>query len=515
MTTPQPLLAVTEALGISRQELVAMERAALIHHKFDAVSTASLTVELLRHATEEYGDAFTLKFLTGDLVEIEITPSTSSGTISSFLASQTDRYDVVLRLEKGLLLPDAARQQGASKIVYLFTDAFADALERGISSFEQEVWSDATKPLDIHLCDSTTTLVGPWLRVLGPIDAPSPPTPTRQKPEDMSRMRAQKTRFISWEEPWTQSLTPFHLKVTGKTDNPRLLSLLHGQFITLAILYLCDRTRASAEPVDGAVAEFRGAAHVATVPIRQGQSVSASQEEIEGVTGVLQWVYAVDSSTSTEWTSDRLPFVQTRLAQILEGRPDDAKLKGFVGSAQYLLQGLQWEWKAFVEGRISSYLQSRKELETTVGETVVSFRERTTDLVKGLSDAALAAVAVLVGTFLASTFKDPFNADLFRIGMIVYAVYVLVFPGLLSTGAGILRFRSAKGDFDARLSSFKRMLGDETDEIVGQRVAKASRDYWIAVVLVGILYLVGATAALAAADRIPELVRQAETTTAK
>lgn len=125
---------------------------------------------------------------------------------------------------------------------------------------------------------------------------------------------------------------------------------------------------------------------------------------------------------------------------------------------------------------------------------------------KDLSESILAAVAVLVGTFIAATFDQPFNEDLFRIGMFAYAGYVLIFPGLLGVISSAGRFRSARADFDHRMTSYRRLLGDEADAAVGRRVQQARNAYVMWVVTVSVLYVAVVVAAIIAADRIPGMV---------
>jgi hypothetical protein len=66
-------------------------------------------------------------------------------------------------------------------------------------------------------------------------------------------------------------------------------------------------------------------------------------------------------------------------------------------------------------------MRRRAQVETMVSETVVAFADRTAALTKSLTDTILAAVAVLIGSFIAAAFATPFNATLFRIGVLTQA----------------------------------------------------------------------------------------------
>ena len=55
-----------------------------------------------------------------------------------------------------------------------------------------------------------------------------------------------------------------------------------------------------------------------------------------------------------------------------------------------------------------------KELEETVEDTTKDYNDQVHSLTKTAIDNVLAAVAVIVGSFLAAMFKSPFQEDAFR-----------------------------------------------------------------------------------------------------
>ncbi len=111
---------------------------------------------------------------------------------------------------------------------------------------------------------------------------------------------------------------------------------------------------------------------------------------------VVDWCYQRHGAQGQpDWVSDRLPFVQTRVAQALEPYHADERLAVFTRAMPYLLEGIEWHWKAFIEGKVSEYLDRVQQVETTVSDTVAAFADRTAALAKGLTETMLAAVAAL------------------------------------------------------------------------------------------------------------------------
>jgi hypothetical protein len=119
----------------------------------------------------------------------------------------------------------------------------------------------------------------------------------------------------------------------------------------------------------------------------------------------------------------------------------------------------------------------------------------------------LAAVAILIGSFIAAAFSTPFNAALFRVGVLTYAAYVVLFPGAVGLLASASNFRGARSEFDTRIKRFNEMLFPEkVNDIVGSRVADAQSRYHRWLGLVAAAYVAVAIAAGVAAAMIPHLV---------
>ncbi len=172
-----------------------------------------------------------------------------------------------------------------------------------------------------------------------------------------------------------------------------------------------------------------------------------------------------------------------------------------------LFDGIKWQWKAFIQGKVRDYLDREQQVEAVVSDAVGAFADRTAELVKALSETILAAVAVLVGSFAAAAFSTPFNATVFRIGVLTYAAYAVLFPGVIGLLASVDNLRSARREFEARSRSFNETLyPDKVTDIVGSRVAAAQSRYYRWFCFIAFVYLAVAIAATVAAAVVPDFV---------
>ena len=123
-----------------------------------------------------------------------------------------------------------------------------------------------------------------------------------------------------------------------------------------------------------------------------------------------------------------------------------------------------------------------------------------------LTQTILAAVAVLIASFIAAAFHSPFNTALFRIGVLTYAIYVVLFPGAVGLISSASSLRRARCEFDTRIGRFRQTLYTEkVTEIVGTRVCAAQRYYYRWLGFVVVVYIVVAIAAGIAAAEVPHL----------
>lgn len=465
----------------------------------------------------EYGNSARIELRTGDLTEIILDEGVADEEVSAFASRATSGgpYDAVVTVAKTQL---AQRLVGPTpqRVVrlFLFAGALRRALSRGITRFEAEVWPEAPAPLVIAVADTDVELTGPYFAILGGTFLPAVTAAAAVPVADpgFSPISAARDRQVGWDTQWVRGLTPWHFELSGSCADEQLQGLLRAQLVKLVVLFTCDRARAQPTPVPPMTvrAEYRGREHLAVIPIDERLPIDTTDAETTAVLRAVDWCYRrAGIGTEPDWVSDRLPFVQTRIAQTLEPHPEQDRLTAFVRAMPYLLEGIEWQWKAFIEGKVGEYLTQVEQVESVVADTATSFADRSAALAKALTDTILAAVAVLIGSFIAAAFKDPFNGTLFRISVRTYAVYVVLFPGLLGLLASHHSLQVARSGFDARVARFKETLyTGKVEEIVGQRVIEAQATFYRWLRSVAAIYLVVAVAAWVAADVFPDQVRR-------
>jgi hypothetical protein len=514
-----PLASFLAALGLRPEATETAERLN-ISATIDGQTVKDLDYSVVEELQDCYGETVTAELTLENLPELEI----GSGlTAQVFLEKKVNfvsgsPYELRLRIDKQALLSKTLGPvAGRGSIYYFFATSIESLLARGLDEMEKAIWADAIEPRRLLVGDTDLWRSGPAFQIVGGIHLMSGLSTLSPLPEQVrsstERMRSDREEQISWDHQWVQRLTPLQLQLDGEPGGSRLEELLSARYIQLCLLYTCDRARRRPDASGGwdIQAEYQGGQVTVRVPLPEARPIGTpiTATAARGFAGLIDWCYRLrDEGTTRDWTPDRLQFTQVRIAQVLEPVRETDRLVALVRQVNDILVALDDQWRAFIDDRFTQYLDKERQLESVVNEVVGTFGLKTTDLAKGLSDTLLAAVAVLIGSAIAAAFNKPFNAALFRVGVLAYAGYVLIFPGLYGLGSQVGQFLEIAKSFDHERRRFDTLLSPEkTRQIVEDRVTRAKRRYWRWFYFTVLGYAIAIGLAIAAAMIVPSIVK--------
>ena len=513
-----PLASFLSALGLPAE---ASEEAAWlsISAKIDGQAVKDLDYSVVEQLVDCYGESLTADLLLRDLPELEIgpgmTPQAFGQKQANFVGSNS--YELQLRIDKPVLLDQVLGAEAArGSVHYFFATSVEGLFAQGLDELEKTIWGDKTEARRLLVGDIDLQRSGPAFQIVGGANITLPFGALPPLPEAVSasieRIRADREEQISWDHQWVQRLTPVQLQLDGHPGDSHLEQLFAAAYVLLCLLYTCDRARRRPSASRGweAQPEYRGGQVMVLVPVREAQPIGTplTGAITHGFADLVDWCYRLrDEGAASDWAADRLQFTQVRIAQVLEPVPETARLVTLVGQITDVAAALDDQWRAFIEDRFGQYLDKERQLEGVVNDVVIAFAEKTTALAKSLSDTLLAAVAALIGSAIAAAFKAPFNAALFRVGVLTYAGYVLIFPGLYGLGSQVGQFLEISRNFEHERKRFNTLLGTEkTDKIIDNRVTRAKKRYWrwFGFTLAG--YAIAIAGAIVAAIVVPTIV---------
>lgn len=525
LVIPEPTLLASAAqtLGIQFDELVLSEGSdelfistddgVLTGADFTGLGDPARSADLVRLG-EQLGGVGYIAIKVGELVESGIgdLPHPPQWSLQDFVhrlpAQHDSHFRVEIRVSKAAILERMARRRDeVSRRLFLFGAALSRLLDSGLAATEV-LWQGPDRYAIVALGDVDIDADGPLLRVVGGRHVNDEALMHTFDAIEVERMRRRRDEWVAWDKPWTDFLTPLHFQLRFRDGIDSEVGIrLTTQPTKCGVLFTCDRARRSRIDANLIRADYRGASHAATVAIHETGPIEAlSQEQVDGLCGLIEWVYRPPAEPGgRDWFQDRLQFAQILVARNLElFQTDEERLNAFVRNTSGLAPSLEQQWITFTEGKINDYVTTVVELEREVGDVQHEYVERSGAVVKSLGDTMLAAVAVLVGSFIGAAFEDPFNAALFRIGVGVYAGYVVVFPAAFGLTNHWIRFDTVRAHFHDRVATFRLLLGQPAvTAALGSRPGKAERRFKVTFGFVVAAYVAAVALATMAVIQVP------------
>ena len=510
----EPLLTFGEALGISLDVWVEREELEQITYTKSNLSqkqTKKITLDMITALRDAYGEALTCRFRLGDLSVLDIDLGTDNQSLEKFHDSikNSPTIDFEFTLNKTLLVENwLGSVPGYRMFIYLFPNALEKFLVSDLSRLESSLWgleSEIAHKVVLLVPDREIWLDGLYLAVFGGEQIEHWREVVSKPPLNDDKLRniydiCQNN--LKWQVPWLKYLTPLHLKVDGKKshDDPITKALLIHQ-VNSIILYTADRTVGdNNKPI---LSTYAGANHSVELKLKNPED-HIEEDVLAGVSylmEMLEWIYHPKCS------GDRLPLVQIGIAQALHAASPFNRYQLLLLNAPNIFDGLKWHWKAFIEGKVNSYVSQIQVLEDYVADTVQAFAGQITNMIKSLSDTMLAAVAVLISSFIAALFRDQFDSSIFAIGMGVYALYVAIFPLCYNMTHQWEQYQALCDNFKERKIRFEqRLYPDKVSEIVGEQIIDSQRRFkwWFYSTIVA--YIIVISLAIAAVLLVPEFI---------
>jgi len=515
LTNPaNPLLTFGEALGIALdvwENNESLNQIEYTDYNFSQLMAKKLTIDLITSLRDAYGDALTCSFRLGDLPVLDINLDTDAKSLEGFRDTIRDSPTIVFKfiLNKKQLIENWLWVEPDYRVFfYLFPNALENFFNSNLSQLESLLWGselETVHKIVLLVPDREIWLEGSYLSVLGGEQIEHWREVISKSPHNDDEIRNMYTicqNNLKWQVPWVKHLTPLHLKVNGKNSHYDSIAkklLVHQ--VNSIILYTADRTVGDGNKPS--LSTYAGTNQSVGLILKNLED-PIEEKVLAGVSALmemLEWTY------NSKWSGDRLPLVQISVAQALHAASPLDRYNLLLHNAPNIFDGLKWHWKAFIGGKVDSYVSQIQALEDYVADTVQAFADQITNIIKSLSDTMLAAVGVLIGSFIAALFRDKFDQNIFAIGMVVYALYVLIFPLCYNMKHQWEQFQTLCDNFNMRKIRFEeRLYPKKVNIIVGKQIVDSQRRFkwWFYATLVA--YIIVIILALVAALLVPELI---------
>ena len=513
----QPLIAFSQALGDALPHWDEREERYYIRYESEAIGSdllRNLEFEHVQSLARSYGNALSCRFLIGDEVVLDQNSFLGEHAFEQFrkelLHQPSLGFDFLLDKRKLLQEILGDPPDHLQYHLYFFGNALNRLFQKSeLSDLEKQLWEERKKKAVIFVLDTNVSLSGALLEITGGENLSDWQAEKKVSDVPLATSFAQSVythakRLLRWQRSLLQYLTPDYLFLEGESENRELILAINAHLVNSVLLYTANRT---VERSGEFISTYDGTRDSVAVPFAQATDLRLiDKSNIEALYHIYHWAYEDERRVA-----ERLFFVQSIAVQTLKAAQEKDRCRLLVHNAPAIYSDLQWHWKGFIENIVEQYTEQVRQLEDYVSETIQAFAAQISEMAKTLTDTMLAAVAVLIGSFIAALFSSDFNAAVFRIGMWTYAGYVFFFSLLYNMASQWSRFQAVVGDFGERQQRFENYLGREkVKQLATEGIEKSKNSFlkwfWLTVVLYFCLAILGLFAGL----YVPEAIQNQE-----
>jgi hypothetical protein len=488
-----PLLTLSAALGEAApnwadgEELNQLRRLISI----DREIAINLQLEHLLPLVQLYGEALFCRFLVGERIVLDVNQNINQEALTAFhdAIGDAQQIDLDIRIEKSRLAADwfnnlfSACQFSNRLFLYMFPERLGSFIGNcNLTQLEERLWNGhLSERIVLFIPNQEICILGPYILVIGGEFLKHPPASILNNQmkgeEELARVYGECQETLKWQKPWIGNLTPWHLYTESlNSEITAIGNSLRVHFCNLFLLYTADRTTEKNNQSGEKTLFSSYTTSQQTVDVGYDKASpwdigSIPNDNFNALLHIFEWSY------HAQWkANDRLPLVQIGIVEALKGTANPSRFKLLLENSPTIFENITWHWKAFIEGKIDAYADQIQNLEEQVGKTVTAYSEQISAIIASLTETLLAAIAVVLGSFIASLFQDKFNPTVFKIGVIIYAIYVFFFPLLYNMIHRYGTIKTIEMEFETQKGWIKKRLPpDRVQTIVDESQIKHNK----------------------------------------
>ncbi len=509
MRVPEALLNFGKKVGLEARAV--MEAESIQAYKLTANLEAGILARLseadLGTLQSDIGDALTLTIGLPDVPPLlSIYKGVANSSIPQSLGQIAKRpSDFELRLtldidKPALLKRSKLTAEHCHCLYYLFLENLTVLLQSSLLTLDTALFANSTVPTIVVVSDAEIYHSGPLLIIIGEKNTPetyAPPTVLDPGvARRIVRYHAVAADNLSWIGFRFEHLTPLHFTCRRLTGGDGVLDpILCTNLLHLCLLYTANRSSYDDSTFR---ASFSSPDQTITLTLA---SLGLPDETRDVLGRFALWPQATDDA-------DRLTIFQNTAARELSGTAPENCYSALVQQLPHLLEQARWHHRVFVNGQIDKHFEQVRTVSSYVSDTAKNMSEAVDGVAKNLTDALLATVGVIVLTLLASLIKNETTGALFRVGMQVYAGYLLAFQGFYRMGSIWHSYILLSKETRAELITFERVLGRPRVQAISAPLVTRNRQFLIWFWLTAFIYVAVTIAILALATGLPGYLAQ-------
>lgn len=487
MSQADDLCQFCDSLGIDRALIKQAESLPRYHllATVPASDVRSLSLESLRSLCESFLAALNLSIgLPGGPQVLEI----EGGELPSHAAVALNRVkdisgsvEIDLTLDKqALLMQHDLAGEAYTALLYIFEENLRTALDAGLPEVDEHICHHRHKRTIILLLEGDAYYRGELLVIATPAYL-SEIVESKQSIDPSLRSRVDRYHQVALDElNWVgfqfAHLTPLHFLCTERNEAAdRLSSIIRRHLLRTTVLYTATR---SVRKGGRFVADYASPEQTVSLALTDD---SVPEDKSASLVRFALWPY-------TSAKTDRLTILQSVVARELQTPSSEQNYQVFIQCIGHILHQARWNHRVYITGEIDRHFEQVQKAADYVSAVAGDISAAIDNITKGLTEALLATIGVIITSFIAALVEEDLSVFLFELGMRIYAVYVVV--QLLYRMSGILYSHQVLNkNAREQLQAYEDVLGQDKVADILSPVKRRNLQFYIWFVVTVVLYV--------------------------
>jgi hypothetical protein len=355
---------------------------------------------------------------------LQIVEGNPNGSLSDSVArinsqSNAAELNVEISINKNKLLEIIGGVTVAQAKYYLFKENLLQIINKPLLQLDALLFASQSTPRLIIISEDCPAFDGDLLNIVTETNYPafnqSKLLLNADKLARLERFYGDSLSKPSWMGFDFTNLTPLHFfgKWQG-TDSENLAKITNAQLQKLCVLFTANRCNLTAENSFQAI--YANSDRVVYLELSDSATVKSDKTLKE----IVEWI-------SEGNHKDKLTVFQNVTARLLNNSTPAKNYESLADSLPKIFEEAEWNYKLFVDGKITKHFEEVQKFSSSVADTAKKVAENIDTVNKGITDALLATIGVLIATVLAALVKNEATSEIFSISFTAYAIYLLVY----------------------------------------------------------------------------------------
>jgi hypothetical protein len=429
-----------------------------LHGTVDSSIACDVPVESYEAIANAFGSSLNLTLGLGEEVAILSVRDNDFGN----LGRQIDRLRAIhngtslnfdLVVDKRVILSTFRINDEIQALFYLFRENLLKFLELPLPRLERELFDGTGRPLLIVVSEDGAEVSTPLFNIVAEanvwdLDFSSVLEKAQRYEAVAEACRKAASEELRWAGFNLEVITPVHfLTDSGENLHDDCSRQVFFNLIQTSLVYSANRSQL----VGGSLICYFDSPERST-QIDPIGCTAADLGSYQAVARMALWPFRGR-------VADRLGILQNVVSREIGGDDPKENCTELLQKLSKIMTDATWHHRQFIDGEIDRHFKDAEEV-SKYGQGVARDIATSLDsITRSFTETLLGTIGVVVLTLIAALVKDGAQTQVFKVGMIAYALYVMLFQILYRLGSAFHGYLIIRSDISRETEYFMGKLG--------------------------------------------------------